>query len=43
MYLLGSPFLRRRKSSFMDGGGVDAEELVVELRTYLDGSGSPTR
>jgi putative flavoprotein involved in K+ transport len=43
MYLLGSPFLRRRKSSFMDGGGVDAEELVGELRSYLDGSGSPNR
>jgi putative flavoprotein involved in K+ transport len=36
MYLLGSPFLRRRKSSFMDGGRVDAEELVGELRSYLD-------
>jgi putative flavoprotein involved in K+ transport len=43
MYLLGSPFLRRRKSSFMDGGGVDAEELVVELSSYLDGNGSPSR
>ena len=36
MYMLGSPFLRRRKSSFIDGGRVDAEELVAELRTYLD-------
>lgn len=36
MYLLGSPFLRRRKSSFMDGGRVDAEELVRELRSFLD-------
>jgi len=36
MYLLGSPFLRRRKSSFMDGARVDAEELVGELRSYLD-------
>jgi putative flavoprotein involved in K+ transport len=36
MYLIGSPFLRRRKSSFMDGGRVDAEELTVELKSYLD-------
>ena len=31
MYLIGSPFLRRRKSSFMDGARVDAEELIGEL------------
>ncbi len=36
MYLIGSPFLRRRKSSFMDGAGVDAEELIGELKSYLD-------
>ena len=36
MYLIGTPFLRRRKSSFMDGGRVDAEELTRELRSYLD-------
>jgi putative flavoprotein involved in K+ transport len=36
LYLLGSPFLRRRKSSFMDGGRVDAEELVGELVSHLD-------
>jgi putative flavoprotein involved in K+ transport len=36
MYLIGTPFLRRRKSSFMDGGRVDAEELTVELSSYLD-------
>jgi putative flavoprotein involved in K+ transport len=41
MYLLGTPFLRRRKSSFIDGGRVDAEELVGELRSYLDARGSP--
>jgi putative flavoprotein involved in K+ transport len=43
MYLLGSPFLRRRKSSFIDGGRADAEELVVELRSYLDARGSASR
>jgi putative flavoprotein involved in K+ transport len=36
MYLIGHPFLRRRKSSFMDGGRVDAEELAGELGSYLD-------
>ena len=40
MYLIGSPFLRRRKSSFIDGARVDAEELVGELRSNLDHSGS---
>jgi putative flavoprotein involved in K+ transport len=36
MYLLGTPFLRRRKSSFIDGSRADAEDLVVELAAYLD-------
>jgi putative flavoprotein involved in K+ transport len=36
MYLLGTPFLRRRKSSFIDGARADAEDLVVELAAYLD-------
>ncbi len=36
MYLIGSPFLRRRKSSFMDGARLDAEELIGELSSYLD-------
>lgn len=36
MYLIGNPFLRRRKSSFIDGARVDAEDLVGELATYLD-------
>lgn len=35
MYVLGLPFLRRRKSSFIDGGRADAEDLVVELTRYL--------
>ena len=43
MYLIGSPFLRRRKSSFMDGARVDAEELIPELRSYLDGPQSRNR
>ena len=36
MYLIGTPFLRRRKSSFIDGSRADAEDLVVELAAYLD-------
>ena len=39
MYLLGAPFLRRRKSSFIDGARVDAADLVGELRSYLDRRG----
>jgi putative flavoprotein involved in K+ transport len=36
MYLIGAPFLRRRKSSFIDGARVDAEDLVTELAAFLD-------
>ena len=36
MYLIGSPFLRRRKSSFIDGARADAEELIVEVIAYLN-------
>ncbi len=36
MYFLGLPFMRRRKSSFIDGVGPDATELLAHLRTYLD-------
>jgi putative flavoprotein involved in K+ transport len=43
MYLIGLPFLRRRKSSFIDGARADASELVVELSAYLDRRGSPAR
>ncbi len=43
MYLLGSPFLRRRKSSFIDGARADAQELIVELAAYLDRQASPAR
>lgn len=37
IYLLGMPFLRRRKSSFIDGSRADAEDLIEELHAYLDG------
>ena len=41
MYLIGSPFLRRRKSSFIDGSRADAEDLIDELSSYLDRRASP--
>jgi putative flavoprotein involved in K+ transport len=31
MYVLGLPFLRRRKSSFIDGAGDDAADLTAHL------------
>jgi putative flavoprotein involved in K+ transport len=43
MFLVGSPFLRRRKSSFIDGARVDAQELIAELTTYLDARASSAR
>lgn len=36
MYVLGLPFLRRRKSSFLDGVGPDAVELATHLVGHLD-------
>jgi putative flavoprotein involved in K+ transport len=36
MYLMGMPFLRRRKSSLIDGAGDDARDLSVHLRSFLD-------
>ena len=38
MYLMGMPFLRRRKSALIDGAGDDARELSAHLQTYLDGA-----
>ena len=38
MYLMGIQFLRRRKSSLIDGAGDDARELSTHLAAYLDGS-----
>jgi putative flavoprotein involved in K+ transport len=37
MYLMGMPFLRRRKSTLIDGAGADAEDLSAHLTAYLDG------
>jgi len=35
LYVLGLPFMRRRKSSFIDGVGPDAQELSEHLCTHL--------
>jgi putative flavoprotein involved in K+ transport len=37
MYLMGMPFLRRRKSSLIDGAGDDARDLSAHLNSHLDG------
>ena len=43
MYVLGLPFTRRRKSSFIDGVGPDAIELSGHLAAYLDATARPPR
>ncbi len=43
MYLIGSPFLRRRKSSFIDGSRADAEDLIDNLASHLDRRASPAK
>lgn len=45
VYVLGLPFLRRRKSSLIDGAADDARELSAHLAAYLDGAaaGRPDR
>jgi putative flavoprotein involved in K+ transport len=40
LYVLGLPFTRRRKSSFLDGVGADADELVTHLVQHLDATAS---
>ena len=37
MYLMGMPFLRRRKSALIDGAGDDARDLSAHLAAYLHG------
>jgi len=37
LYLMGVPFMRRRKSTLIDGAGDDARELSAHLAAYLDG------
>jgi putative flavoprotein involved in K+ transport len=38
LYVIGLPFLRRRKSSLIDGAKADATDLTDHLTTYLDTS-----
>jgi putative flavoprotein involved in K+ transport len=40
MYLMGMPFLRRRKSTLIDGAGDDARDLSDHLVGYLNGVGA---
>ena len=42
VYLIGTTFLRRRKSSFIAGAGDDAAELTDHLAGYLAGDLPPT-
>lgn len=35
LYVMGLPFMRRRKSSFIDGAGADAADLALHLRQHL--------
>ena len=35
LYLMGMPFLRRRKSALLDGAGADSEELAAHLAGHL--------
>jgi putative flavoprotein involved in K+ transport len=41
LYLLGLPFLRRRRSNLIGGLGADAVELAGHLRSHLDGRAAP--
>jgi putative flavoprotein involved in K+ transport len=37
LYLMGAPFMRRRKSTLIDGAGDDARELSDHLASYIGG------
>jgi len=41
LYLMGTPFLRRRKSTLIDGAGDDARDLSAHLASYLDSRLAP--
>ncbi|MFI4932655.1 MAG: FAD-dependent oxidoreductase [Burkholderiales bacterium] len=43
LYVLGLPYLRRRKSSFMHGAEDDVRELGAHLGAYLDGRAHAVR
>ena len=39
MYLIGTPFLRRRKSSFIHGAADDATDLADHIANHLGTTG----
>jgi putative flavoprotein involved in K+ transport len=43
MYLMGTQFMRRRKSALIDGAGDDARDLSAHLTSYLDSCVARTR
>jgi hypothetical protein len=43
LYLIGTPFLRRRKSTLIDGAGDDARDLSDHLVSCLHSSASRIR
>jgi putative flavoprotein involved in K+ transport len=43
MYLMGTQFMRRRKSALIDGAGDDARDLSAHLASYLDSRVARTR
>ena len=43
LYLMGMPFLRRRKSTLIDGARADAAELTAHLAAHLDATARHTR
>ena len=42
LYLMGMPFLRRRKSSLIDGAADDARHLSEHLAAYMGGTDPPS-
>jgi putative flavoprotein involved in K+ transport len=43
LYLIGAPFLRRRKSALIDGAAEDSRELAAHLADYLEATARPLR
>jgi putative flavoprotein involved in K+ transport len=43
LYVIGLPYLRRRKSSFIHGAEDDARELSAHIASYLDASATPAQ
>jgi putative flavoprotein involved in K+ transport len=37
LYVMGLPFLRRRRSALIDGAGDDARDLSAQVAAYLHG------